>query len=88
MMVCACPVWHSDASEADALDLAPERVQASITLHYLSSASGQPKSTFLQGIKCRVAELGSPAGLKNIKTKQKTHAVIGHQNFAAAVKKL
>ena len=34
----------------------------------------------------RVAELGSPAGLKNIK--QNTHAVIGHQNFAAAVKKL
>ena len=36
----------------------------------------------------RVAELGSPAGLKNKKQKQKTHAVIGHQNFAAAVKKL
>ena len=33
----------------------------------------------------RVAELGSPAGLKK---KKKTHAVIGHQNFAAAVKKL
>ena len=37
----------------------------------------------------RVAELGSPAGLKKQKKqKQKTHAVIGHQNFAAAVKKL
>ena len=37
----------------------------------------------------RVAELGSPAGLKNKKQKKKKKlAVIGHQNFAAAVKKL
>ena len=37
----------------------------------------------------RVAELGSPAGLKNKKKqKQKTGAVIGHQNFAAAVEKV
>ena len=35
----------------------------------------------------RVAELGSPAGFEK-KKKKKTHAVIGHQNFAAAVKKL
>ena len=65
--------------------------EASIVNHERFPGQDVLKSALLNGQTwfarsgTRVAELGSPAGLKK---KKKTHAVIGHQNFAAAVKKL